>query len=245
VGARESDDVNEADGQYSALYRLWQVYLHMRAWGHPEYVDLEPVAREQFTELVETGALFTFVEDCKRDVLRAGVSAPDRWLDVLCMSRFHPDRVLPKADSDRIGLILDEMYPMLVRLDPDSRPSAAPSTDRRDDGSGSMSDAVRCAGVSLLWVRRERPELAPDAAGGERYSKAQYDYIREHGGPSYPLEDDRRSTVPAWDTWSRYVREYLRLTEGRRNEPRRGGTSRSVVRPEDLADRRRSDLGDG
>lgn len=236
--------MNDADGQYSALYRLWQVYLHMRAWGHPEYVELEPVAREQFTELVKTGALFTYVEDCKRDVLRAGVNVPDRWFDVLCMSRLRPDQALPKADTDRIGKILDEMYPMLVRLDPDAQPSATPSTDRRADGNGGMSDAVRRAGASLEWVRKERPELAPDAASDERYSKDQYDYIREHGGPSYPLEGDRRSTVPAWDTWSRYVREYLRLTEGRRNEPRRGGTSRSAVRPEDLADRRRSDRGE-
>lgn len=79
--------MNDADGQYSALYRLWQVYLHMRAWGQPEYVELEPVAREQFTELVKTDAVFTYIEDCKRDVLRAGVNVPDRWFDVLCMSR--------------------------------------------------------------------------------------------------------------------------------------------------------------
>lgn len=237
-------DPNPTNERYGSLYRLWQVYLHMRAWGHPEYDGLEPVAREQFTELVRTGVLFTFVEDCKRDVLRAGIDAPDHWLDVLCMGRVRPDQSLPKADSDRIGKILDEVYPMLVRLDPDARPSVAPSTDRRHVGNGGMSDAVRRAGASLEWVRNERPELAPDAASGERYSKEQYDHIREHGGPSYPLEGDRRSTVPSWDTWTRYVREYLRLTEGRRNEPRRGGTSRSVVRPEDVADRRRSDRDD-
>lgn len=107
-----------------------------------------------------------------------------------------------------------------------------------------MSDAVRKAGASLEWVRKEQPDLAPDAASGERYNKNQYDYIRENGGPAYPLEDDRRSTVPSWDTWTRYVREYLRLTDGRRNEPRRGGPTRSVVRPEDIADRRRADRDD-
>jgi hypothetical protein len=30
----------------------------MRAWGRPEYDDLESEAREQFSELVTTGALF-------------------------------------------------------------------------------------------------------------------------------------------------------------------------------------------
>lgn len=236
--------MGDSDTRYSSLYRLWQVYLYMRAWGRPEYDDLESEAREQFTELVTTRALFTYVEDCKRDVLRVGISVPDRWLDVLCMGRVSPGQALPTVDADHIGNILDEMYPMLVRLDPDAQPSASPSTDRRDAGTGSMSDAVRKAGASLEWVRKEQPDLAPDAASGERYSKDQYDYIREHGGPAYPLEDDRRSTVPSWDTWTRYVREYLRLTDGRRNEPRRGGPTRSVVRPEDIADRRRTDRND-
>jgi hypothetical protein len=233
-----------ASAAYSALYRLWQVYLHMRSWGRTELGVLDLVAREQFTELVTTGVLFTYVEDCKRDVLRAGVNLPDHCLDVLCMSRVIPGQALPKADADRLGAILNDLYPLLVRMDPDAQPSTSPSSDRRDAGAGRMSDAVRRAGASLEWVRKEQPDLAPDAASGERYNRDQYDYIREHGGPAYPLEDDRRSTVPSWDTWTRYVREYLRLTDGRRNEPRRGGPTRSVVRPQDIADRRRADRDD-
>lgn len=61
--------MSDADARYSALYRLWQVYLHLRACGRPEYDDLESEAPEQFTELVTTGALFSYVEGCKRDVL--------------------------------------------------------------------------------------------------------------------------------------------------------------------------------
>lgn len=151
--------MRDSDSRYSALYRLWQVYLHIRAWGRPEYGDLDSEAREQFSELVTTGALFSYVEDCKRDVLRAGISVQDRWLDVLCMGRVSPGQALPKADADHIGKILDEMYPMLVRLDPDAQPSASPSTDRRDAATGSMSDAVRKAGASLEWVRKEQPDL--------------------------------------------------------------------------------------
>ncbi|MBL8764813.1 MAG: hypothetical protein JNM07_11150 [Phycisphaerae bacterium] len=232
--------MTEAEARYSALYRLWQVYLHMRVWGHPEYPDLDGEAREQFTELVRTRSLFTFVEDCKRDVLRAGLEVPDRWLKVLCMARVAGDAPLPKAEYEHLGAILDEMYPMLVRLDPDALPSVSPTSDRREPANGDMPDAVRRAGASLEWVRRERPDMGPAASAAERYTREQYEHIREHGGPSYPLEGDRRSTVPAWDTWSRYVREYLRMTEGRVNQPRRGRTGRSVVRPEDLGNDPRS-----
>lgn len=228
--------MSSQDSRFSSLYRLWQVYLHMRAWGHPEYVDLEPEAREQFAELVKTGALFTFVEDCKRDVLRSGLDVPDRWLKVLYAARIKGAGPLPKAEFDHLGAILDEMYSMLVRLDPDAQPSESPATDRPPPSRCEMSDAVRRAGASLEWVRRERPDLAPDTGSGERYSQDQYEYIHEHGGPSYPLDERDRSTVPSWGTWSRYVREFLRLTEGRVNEPRRGRAGRSIVRPEDLGD---------
>jgi hypothetical protein len=230
--------MSRADARYCALYRLWQAYLHMRAWGCPEYDDLAPEAREQFTELVRTGSLFTFVEDCKRDVLRAGLDVPDHWLKILSMGRVKHDAPLPTADFDQLGAILDEMYPMLVRLDPDSHPTAGPNTDRRDGNEGGMTDAVRRAGASLGWVRRERPDLGPVPGSAERYNREQFEYIREHGGPSYPLDANDRSTVPAWDTWSRYVREFLRLSDGRVNSSRRGRTSRSAVRPEELGDRR-------
>ena len=229
------------DSRFSALYHLWQVYLHMRAWARPEYGDLTPEAREQFTELVRTGSLFTFTEDCKRDVLRAGLTVPDHWLKVLCMSRVSADQPLPTADFDQLGAILDEMYPMLVRLDPDSHPTAGPNTDRRDGTNGGMSDAVRRAGASLEWVRRERPDLDPATGSADRYTREQFEHIREHGGPSYPLDANERATVPAWDTWSRYVREFLRLSDGRVNKPRRGRTGRSVVRPGELGDSRDAD----
>lgn len=48
----------------------------MRARARPEYADLSEEASEQFTELVETRALFTYVEDCKPGLLRAGVEVP-------------------------------------------------------------------------------------------------------------------------------------------------------------------------
>lgn len=133
----------------------------------------------------------------------------------------------------------------------DKRQVAAPTESRRSesetgpaDGADppvpKMNDAVRRAGESLEWIRRERPDLAPGVADKERYTREQYDHIREHGGP-YPLDDRNRTTVPAWETWSRYVRDYLRLTEGRVNFPRRGRTGRSLVRPDELDEPRGDD----
>jgi hypothetical protein len=116
----------------------------------------------------------------------------------------------------------------------------AESAGGTDPASPKMTDAVRRAGASLEWVQQERPDLAPGAADKERYTREQYDHIREHGGP-YPLDDHDRTTVPAWDTWSRYVREYLRRTEGRVNFPRRGRTGRILVRPDELDEPRGDD----
>lgn len=138
-----------------------------------------------------------------------------------------------------------------VLAEMDRRQDAAPTKrdDRSESRTGSAdtavppvpktNDAVRRAGESLEWVQRERPDLAPGASAKERYTREQYEHIREYGGP-YPLNDHNRTTVPAWETWSRYVREYLRLTEGRVNFPRRGRTGRSLVRPDEI-DKPRSD----
>lgn len=107
---------------------------------------------------------------------------------------------------------------------------SAPPTSRKP--SASMPEPVRRAGESFEWVCSKQPSLVPPEGSPERYTRKQHDYIREHGGPSYPLEGDQRSTVPSWDTWARYVREYLRLIEGRRRESRRSGESRGAVGPD-------------
>lgn len=48
-----------------------------------------------------------------------------------------------------------------------------------------MKPAVARAGASLVWVRRERPDLEPDAGSNQRYCWEQYNYIREHGHSEY------------------------------------------------------------
>jgi len=141
------------------------------------------------------------------------------------------------------GAIVEQI---LVELDKrqdaaSSEPGDQPESEieagsRADPPAPKMNDAVRRAGASLEWVRRERPDLAPEASSKERYTREQHEHIREYCGLAYPLDDHDRSTVPVWETWSRYVREYLRLTDGRVNFPRRARTGRSLVRPDEIDD---------
>lgn len=223
--------------KYGALYNLWEAFLHMRAWGLPDYVGLDERARAQFAELVRTRALFTYVEDCKRDLLRNGVEAPDHWLAVLCASGVAENAPLPPADGDRLGAILGEMYPMLVRLDLDAHPGASPIGDQpptKADRPQPLADAIKRAGASLEWVRRVRDDLVPPAGSIERYTREQWEHIREHDSEIYKPDRNGRSTVPNYDTWSRYVRQFLKIMDGAVNHPRRGRTGRSLARPEEL-----------
>jgi hypothetical protein len=118
--------------------------------------------------------------------------------------------------------------------DPSAATRSPTPTASPKPSPGVMPEPVRRAGESFEWVCSTQPSLVPPEGSPERYTRKQHDYIREHGGPSYPLEGDQRSTVPSWDTWARYVREYLRLIEGRRRDTRRGAKSRSAVGPDEL-----------
>lgn len=229
----------EADDQYFALYRLWEVFLHMRAWGRPAYESLGHESRDEFTRLVAAGLLFEYVEDCKIELVASGFAVPDAWLGPLCAARIRPDAPLPDSDEAELGRILTSIYPALLRL------SAAMSTPKASQGDQparpptEMPEAVSRAGASLEWVRDERPDLMPPDGSEERYTRAQYDYLRENGCPAYEVDARGNPLVPAWDTWARYVRDYLRRTLGRVNSPRAGRTGRSIVRSRDIEDRHR------
>lgn len=130
--------------QYDALRRIWTVYLHMRAWGSPEYNGLGEDDRESFAQGLASGALFSFLEDCKRDALRTGLAIPDEWLSVLYASHIKTDSPLPQVECDHLGRILGAMYPMLCRLDPDAAPSTPPlptSTPEQGEGNGGIGAA--------------------------------------------------------------------------------------------------------
>lgn len=85
--------------------------------------------------------------------------------------------------------------------------------------------AVKKAWASYEWVCRVRPDLPDDNGNGQALGTlAQHDCIREHGCNAYP------DGAPAFETWQRYLREYNRLTAGRKNTPRAGRAGRSIVR---------------
>lgn len=50
---------------------------------------------------------------------------------------------------------------------------------------GVMPEPVRRAGESFE-VCSKQPSLVPPEGSPERYTRKQHDYIRKHGGPSYP-----------------------------------------------------------
>jgi hypothetical protein len=230
---------NSVDGQYFALYRLWEVFLHMRAWGRPAYESLGQESRDEFARLVAAGLLFEYVEDCKIELVALGVAVPDAWLGPLCAARILPDAPLPDSDEAELGRILTNIYPSLLRLSAAMSAATVSTTDQPPRPPAEMPEAVSRAGASLEWVRNERPDLMPPDGTDERYTRAQYDYLRENGCPAYDVDARGNPMVPAWDTWARYVRDYLRRTLGRVNSPRAGRTGRSIVRSRDVEARHR------
>lgn len=139
--------LNTSD-QYDALYKLWEVYLHMSVWGLPEYEQLDADARAHFAELVQTGTLFNYVEDCKRDVMRAGLNPPNLWLWLLCASRC-AEGPLPQDDRDTLGTILSQIYLRLAKLDADSQAGNDPCGKRR--GRPADTDAKEDERIYTAW----------------------------------------------------------------------------------------------
>jgi len=167
--------------RYDALCALWRTYLHMRAWGLPEYDELGPEDKECFRRLVRDGKLFAHVEDCKRAVLAAGLGdvVKDEWLNFLAASGITPTQGLSEANRNQLGHILYEMYPLLVRLDPDAAPARKPkdlvpmavavsdyhtsrATIRRKIGSGALHDYRSGRAAKNATILLSRAEL--DAA---------------------------------------------------------------------------------
>lgn len=118
-----------------------------------------------------------------------------------------------------------------ARADPDAPAQLATEAVVQREGSpvpsNKMSKRVKRSGGSLEWLASEQPSFIPEGRATEAERKSQHEYIREHGCPAYP--DDQ---IPSFESWARYLREYVRLTEGQRNTPRAGRTGRSMVRPD-------------
>ncbi|MBL9030857.1 MAG: hypothetical protein JNM80_04010 [Phycisphaerae bacterium] len=193
------------------------------------------------------------VESCQVRAAAPGHAAPNATIIAAAQARTGDVTVNNVIQIDPAAVVAQVLAALAQQAPAAAGPAASgvssPGTPPKPAASpkpspGVMPKPVRRAGESFEWVCSEQPSLVPPEGSPERYTRKQHDYIREHGGPSYPLEGDQRSTVPSWDTRSRYVREYLRLMEGRRRDSRRRGESRSAVGPDDLDDRRDDPTGD-
>jgi len=90
------------------------------------------------------------------------------------------------------------------------------------------SKRYKLAYDSYQWACAQRPDLVGQDRG--RYPTDLYEY----GKQNWPGYAEAKMNLPAYGTWTRYVREYERLTTGPKNTPRGGRTGRSVLSKDDL-----------
>jgi hypothetical protein len=158
---------------------------YLRCWGPPEYEELTPEDKDYFRGLVAKGrdALVNHVETCKRAVLRGGLGdqVRDEWLGIIGLSNFDLAKGFPQAKRDWLGKMIDDMYPLLVRLDPDSAPAA-------------QAGAARPVPMDLITTEVAVAEFCTSRATIRRKVKAGalHDYSRRgHAATPPPLRSDQ------------------------------------------------------
>lgn len=146
--------------QYDALYLLWRLYLHMRAWGTPAYSQLREPDRTDFTEAVAAGELLETVENAKRLLLQTGFPAPDSWLAVLAAAPIDRGERLSQADRDELGEILNEILPHIIRAEVAGTKAPAPAAVEAD----ALAFAFRVAGSdnAVLKIAHDTSKSADD-----------------------------------------------------------------------------------
>lgn len=100
-----------------AFDTLMRLYTHMSLWQTEPYSSLDSRDQQDFREMVKNDTLVQTVENWKKECLRLGVPMKDRWLWPLCAMDITPDEPLPDFRRDELRRIIDDMYPMTVRLD--------------------------------------------------------------------------------------------------------------------------------
>lgn len=106
--------------------------------------------------------------------------------------------------------------------------AGAHAATRQSRAETSPKPAEEKAWSSYEWALKEKPELDPSP---KVWTKAIWEYIREHDCPSYPDADG----LPNYETWQRYAREGRRHAEGPRNSSRHGREhGGSIVRADEI-----------
>lgn len=154
-----SSKMSPAEWKYRAFLALWTTYLHLRAWGLPEYEQLDSEDRKYFRGLIAKGrdALFAHVEDCKRAVLRGGLGdqVPDGWINLIGLNGFDLQKGFSDTRRDHLGAIMHEMYPLLLRLHPEATPPARLAGTAAPDDLVTTEIAVEQFFVSEATIRRK------------------------------------------------------------------------------------------
>ena len=117
---------------HDAVYRVWQAYLYMEAWGQPVYDQLDSDARAGFEHLVEAKQLFGYVEDAKREMARLVPDVPDLWLNPLCAATIERGEEPNQYWRDVLARITTAMYVRMIRLDAAAGPRTRPTGRGKD-----------------------------------------------------------------------------------------------------------------
>jgi len=91
-----------------------------------------------------------------------------------------------------------------------------------------VSKRYKLAHESYEWACAERPDLVGEGRG--RYPPD----LHKHVMQNWPGYTEAKMKCPAFETWTKYVREYERLTTGPKNTRRSGRTGRNVLSQDDL-----------
>lgn len=168
-----------ATRQHDALLKLYFAYSMMGLWQTPAIKELddalgEPSISKPFGKMIKHGYFATWVEGLKYTVLRLGVQVPDHWLGPACAAGIQFDRPLSRENQIALGQIVLEMYPRLIRLNPEARPDDEPS----------LLAVARLCIKPDGWTKTELVDQVTNAVGA--WSPASFDRVRSEAGIKPP-----------------------------------------------------------
>ena len=103
---------------------------------------------------------------------------------------------------------------------PDPGDNLADTVYIPDEKDRMSRPSFKRAAASYEWVCSHRPDLIPPPP--QKYSHAQWEFIKEHGCPAYEDANGREISVPSFDTWRRQICGGLRDPSSPKTSPRAG-----------------------
>lgn len=137
-----------------AVEWLWQTFMYAAAWGTSHYSEWDADGRAEFADMVKRGNLFGTVESLKRACLVHGIPLSDRILRELSLAHLTTDDPLPLRDRLRFQKHLNELYPLVHRLEADELRTKLPAKKTK-------ADAKRQRGKPSSETQSDTSELNP------------------------------------------------------------------------------------